>query len=55
MAASLRAEQVIDREIERAEQRVANLREELADAENTATRLKAAREALNDPKLKAVA
>jgi len=55
MGASIKAEQVIDREIERAENRIERLREELTDAESIVLRLRAAREAMADPKLKAVA
>lgn len=55
MPASLKAEQVLDREIERADGRVERLREELADAENTAARLREARKVLSEPTIKAVA
>lgn len=46
MAAPLRAEAVIEREIDRIEQRCAKLREELAESENTVARLRLAQEAL---------
>lgn len=55
MPASLKAEQVLDREIERADARVERLRTELADAENTSAKLKEAREVLTAPAIKAVA
>lgn len=47
MAAPLRAEAVIDREIERIEARCEKLRQELAESENTVARLRLAQEALS--------